>query len=163
MTQLSVIIVNYRTPALTLQALSSLAGELDPARHRAVVVDNDSRDGSAEAIEAVIATRGFRAWARVVRARENGGFSAGNNVGMRAEPAAFHLLMNSDAYVRPGAIAELLAAAEAHPRAGILSPRLEGPDGTPQVSCFRDRSPASELIEAAETGVVTGQIGRAHV
>src|SRR5690606_20261684 len=38
------------TPALTLQALSSLAGELDPARHRAVVVDNDSRDGSAEAI-----------------------------------------------------------------------------------------------------------------
>ena len=160
MTRLAVVIVNYRTPALAVEALASLATELDPARDRAVVVDNDSRDGSAQHLEREIESRGFQAWARVVRSPENGGFSAGNNVGMRAEPASFHLLLNSDAHVRPGAVAELLRAAEAHPEAGIVSPRLEWPDGTPQVSCFRDRSPISEVIEAAGTSVVTRLLGR---
>jgi GT2 family glycosyltransferase len=125
-----------------------------------VVVDNDSGDGSADHLEREIAARGFAGWARVIRAPCNGGFSAGNNLGMRAEPAAFYLLLNSDAYVRRGAIAELLHAAEAHPRAGIVSPRLEWPDGTPQVNCFRDRSPLSEVIEAAGTSVVTRLLGR---
>jgi GT2 family glycosyltransferase len=160
MTRLAVVIVNYRTPALSVDALASLATELDPARDRAVVVDNDSRDGSAQQLEREIESRGFHEWARVVRSPENGGFSAGNNVGIRAEPASFHLLLNSDAYVRPGAVAELLRAAETHPEAGIVSPRLEWPDGTPQVSCFRDRSPISEVIEAAGTSVVTRLLGR---
>lgn len=157
--ELTVVIVNYRTPDLTLDALQSLAGEIDPEQHAAVVVDNASGDGSAERIESGIAERGWT-WARVVRSASNGGFSAGNNAGMDAARARFYLLLNSDAYVRPGALAELLAAARAHPEAGIVAPRLEWPDGRAQISCFRYRSPASELIESAGTGLVTRLLAR---
>ena len=40
------------------------------------------------------------------------------------------------------------------------SPGVEWPDARPQISCFRFRSPASELIEAAGTGAVTRLLAR---
>ena len=42
-----------------------------------------------------------------------------------------------------------------YPSAGIISPRLEWPDETPQISCFRNRSPINELINSAQTGLIT--------
>ena len=71
--------------------------------------------------------------------------------------------MNSDTIVRPEAIATLLQTAESHPEAGIVSPRLEWPDGTPQESCFRYLSPMSELIGAAHTGPITAILKRFDV
>ena len=59
------------------------------------------------------------------RLRTEPGFSAGNNAGIdRAlELAAdWVLILNNDTVVAPDALRRLLAAAEAHPRAGILSP-----------------------------------------
>ena len=64
-------------------------------------------------------------------------------------------MLNSDTIVRPGAIQSLLDAMEANREAGFISPRLEYPDGTPQISCFRYHSPVSELIDAAATGPIT--------
>lgn len=159
MKRLNVVIINFRTPELAIDALASLEGEIDPAQDHAVVVDNASGDASADRIDAAIRERGYAAWASVLRSPVNGGFSAGNNLGIAHTQARYHLLLNSDAYVRPGAIGELLVAAEAQPDAGILSPRLEWPDGRPQTSCFRVRSPASELIESAGSGIVTRLLG----
>ena len=65
------------------------------------------------------------------------------------------LLLNSDTIVRPGALSAMIASAEARPEAGIVGPRLEWLDGTPQESCFRYLSPLSELIGAAQTGPIT--------
>ena len=161
--RVGVVSVNNRTPDLVLGALASLEGELDPARDRAVVVDNASGDGSPERIRGALASRGWEGWAQLVEAGGNLGFSAGNNRGIEAAPAAFHLLLNSDAYLRPGALARLLEEAAAHPEAGLLSPRLEWPDGRPQVSCFRDPTPTSELIDAAATGPVTRWLARRDV
>ena len=78
----------------------------------------------------------------------NGGFSAGNNLGMQRCEASLYLLMNSDTYPRPGAIAELLRAAEANPDYGMLGPRLEDEDGSVQVSAFRFHTPLSEVDQA---------------
>ncbi len=154
------VVVNYRTPDLALDALASLSGELDPRRDAAVVVDNASGDGSAEALRRGLRERGFGDWARLVEAEENAGFSAGNNLGMEQLGAEFHLLLNSDATLRPGCLGTLLDAAARHPDAALLSPRLEWPDGRPQVSCFRDPSPLGELVEAAATGPVTRLLAR---
>jgi len=160
--KLLVVILNYRTPALTVDCLASLAPEIAPDR-AVVVVDNASGDGSVEQIEAAIAENRWQDWACVVASPVNGGFSAGNNVGIQSAEAEFYLLLNSDTLVRPGALSTLLAAAEAQPEAGIVSPRLEWPDGEPQISCFRDRSPLTELIEAAATGPITKALGRFDV
>jgi len=161
--RVAVVIVNYRTPELTRGALASLVGEIDPLRDSAVVVDNASGDGSAERLEAWIAERGFEGWARVLRAPSNGGFAAGNNLGIRSIEADFYLLLNSDAQLRPGALASLLAAAEARPDVGLLGPRLEDEEGALQMSCFRFHSPLSELIQAAATGPLTRLLRRFDV
>jgi GT2 family glycosyltransferase len=152
---LCVVILNYRRASMTLEALGSLEGDLAGRADRcAVVVDNASDDGSADALERQIEERGWSGWARVVRSPVNGGFAAGNNLGVRAVDAAAYLLLNSDARVRPGAVDELLRARDEHPAAGMIGPRLEDPDGTPQQSCFRYRTPISEMLEAAGTGIL---------
>lgn len=153
--RLAVVVLNYKTPGLVADCLATLESELDPARDAAIVVDNCSGDGSADEIERTIAQRGWGAWARLVRSPVNGGFSAGNNVGMRSAEAEFYLLLNSDTLVRPGAIGELLRAAAENPGAGLIGPRLEWPDLAPQNSCFRDKSVWSELIAGAQSGPIT--------
>jgi len=153
--RLAIIIINYRTPTLTIDCLNSLQYQLDRDQDRVIVVDNASGDGSVEQLDAAIRDRQWTTWVQLVASDVNGGFSAGNNLGIQAVIADAYLLLNSDTIVREGAIASLLQALEQHPQAGLISPRLEWPDGTPQISCFRYRSPVSELIQAAATGPIT--------
>jgi N-acetylglucosaminyl-diphospho-decaprenol L-rhamnosyltransferase len=154
--RLCIVIVNFRTPGLVLDALESLDGQLDPERDAVVVVDNGSGDDSADRIERALRTRSFGAFCRVERALHNRGYSAGTNIGIRAIEASYYLLLNADTCMRPGAIARLLAQMHAHPGVGIAGPRLEWPDGRPQVSCFRDLSPVSEFLAAAQTPALDG-------
>lgn len=153
--QLAVIILNYKTPKLVIDCLHSLEMQIDGDNQTVVIVDNNSEDSSVEQIEEAIATHHWQSWARVVASPVNGGFSAGNNVGIRAVEANAYLLLNSDTIVRPGAISALLSALEMYPDAGLISPRLEWPDETPQISCFRYHNPISEFIDAAATGPIT--------
>jgi N-acetylglucosaminyl-diphospho-decaprenol L-rhamnosyltransferase len=107
-------------------------------------------------------------WVTLLPLSENGGFAAGNNAGIHAalrevnDSQAFWLL-NSDTYVRRGALLELCKALDQHPQAGIVSPRLEWPDGTPQVSCFRRFRPSTELVKAAATSTITKIFRRGNV
>ena len=153
--KLCVIILNYRRAALTLSCLASLQPEMEGYDDRCVVcVDNASDDGSADAIANAISQNKWDHWARLVRSPINAGFAGGNNVGIRAVNAQFYLLLNSDARVTPGAIDELLQAIEQRADVGAIGPRLQGEDGQPQVSCFRYRSPLTEMLEAAGIGAL---------
>jgi len=131
--RLAIVILNYRTPGLVIDALASLVGQVDPAWGKVIVVDNNSGDGSVEKVQQAITENGWSAWAEVLPSPVNGGFSAGNNLGIKAVQADYYLLLNSDTIVRPGAISALLEAADAHPEVGLVSPRLEWPDATPQI------------------------------
>ena len=161
--RLAVIILNYRTPQLVIDCLASLEGQIDGVENCALVVDNCSGDDSAELIEQAITEHGWQTWAKVIIAPSNNGFSAGNNVGMQAVNATAYWLTNSDTIFRPNAVAELAHALMLHPKAGMISPRLEWPDGTPQISCFRAISPLSELLDSAKTGPLSKILNRYEV
>lgn len=153
---LSIVIVNYRTPKLTIDCLKSLASEIDGLPPtRVIVVDNHSEDDSVSLIKDAIALSSWEDWAFVIESEVNGGFSYGNNLGIKTVKAENYLLLNSDTIVRSGSIKILLEAINKYHRAGIVSPRLEWLDGEPQISCFRNRSPLNELINSAKTGVIT--------
>lgn len=159
---LSICIVNYKTPQLVIGCLASLLPELaDDAT--VIVADNGSQDGSIAEISSWLKGNDPAGKCRIIALPVNGGFSAGYNAAMKACAAEFYLLLNSDTVVRPGAIARLLDAAKRYPEAGLFGPRLEWPDGTPQISCFRDHSPFSELIGAAGTRHVTTLLRRFDV
>ena len=101
------------------------------------------------------------------RLRPNRGFAGGNNVILAPameveEPPRYLLLLNADTIVRPGALRALYDAMETRPEVGVLGPRLEWPDGTPQGSAFLDFTPLHEFIKAAGTGPVTRLFKRGH-
>jgi len=157
--RLLVVIINYKTPALTCDAVKSLAEQIDPACDKVVVVDNASQDDSVESINDFIDVNGWGDWVSVIESDLNGGFSAGNNLGMQSFDAQYYLLLNSDAYVHGNAVEGLRVAADSNPRVGIIGPRLEWPDGSQQVSCFYNLSPANSFLQGAKTGVFTKLFG----
>jgi len=161
--ELAAIIINFRTADLTIDCLGSLLPQLGD-RDCVVVVDNHSGDGSADAIEQWLREHDFAQRVKLIRSPGNGGFAAGNNIGIKAVDADFYLLLNSDTVVRPGALAALRKAAIVdYPNAGAVGARLEWPDGALQDSRFRDFSPLSELINAAATGPLTRLLKRYDV
>ena len=151
----AIVILNWRQPDLSIAAIASCEADANEMGDvKVVCVDNDSRDGSADTIEAAIHERGWSSWARVVRSPRNGGFSWGNNVGVKAVDAYSYLFLNSDAQLTPGCLAALRAGLDRDEHVGLVGPRIEHPDGTPQASCFRERTPFTEFLRAANTGVL---------
>ncbi|WP_295640438.1 glycosyltransferase family 2 protein [uncultured Methylibium sp.] len=155
-----VVIVNYRTGGLVVKSLRSLAVEVrDCPGTQVLVVDNCSDDDSADVIAAAIAAEGWSGWARLHRAPVNGGFSYGNNCGIRpamasgSPPHAFWLL-NPDTEVRPGALRVLVDFLDAHPRAGIAGSSFEEADGKLWPHAFRFPSIWSELASGLRLGFV---------
>ncbi len=151
---LTVIVLNYKTPDLVVDCLRSLDGQIDGQCQEVVVVDNCSGDDSVERIESAIDANGWSGWARVVASPVNGGFAAGNNVGIKASDAKRYMLLNSDTVVRAGAIAELMRTMDEMPDVSMVSPRLEWMDGEYQVSTFRYRTPITEMMYASRLGVI---------
>jgi N-acetylglucosaminyl-diphospho-decaprenol L-rhamnosyltransferase len=139
---LSVIIVSYNTREMTLECLQTLGAQL-PASLRAeiFVVDNGSADGSAAAVRA-----GFPA-VIVIENPANTGFGAANNLALRRAAGRYLLLLNSDAFPKPGAISALIDFLERNPGVGVAGPRLLYPDGSMQQSCYRFTTPASAWLE----------------
>jgi N-acetylglucosaminyl-diphospho-decaprenol L-rhamnosyltransferase len=151
--KLCVIILNYRRAGLTIDCLKTLQPQIEGRTDRCVVcIDNASDDGSVDAIDQAIEHNNWNVWLRCVRSPTNRGFAGGNNVGFQNVQADYYLLLNSDARMTPGAIDNLLNSIDRRPEVGAIGPRLQGEDGKPQVSCFRYRTPITEMLEAAGTG-----------
>lgn len=155
MLTLAIVIINYKTPVLVKAVLESLKTEIDVNSMQVIVVDNDSQDDSLNSLGIWVQENHAANWVKLIDAGHNTGFSGGNNIGIRSVKAKNYLLLNSDTIVRQGAISLLLEAAERDSAVGMVSPRLEWEDTTPQESCFRFHSPFSELIKSSSTSVIT--------
>lgn len=115
--------VNYRTAALVEECLESVRASSGELRLEIVVVDNDSRDGSAERL------RAGADGVAVISMSENRGFAAGVNAGFSHTSAEIVIVLNPDTEVRAGALQMLVQRLREHPRAGVVAPLLEGADG----------------------------------
>lgn len=128
---LSIIIVTWNVRELTLACLDSIErtkGELDL---EVIVVDNDSTDGTVEAIR--------RAYPEtVVVANEvNLGFPRANNQALRIARGRYILFLNPDTVVGPGTLEGCVEVLEGEPGIGMVGCRLIYPDGSVQYECAR--------------------------
>ena len=159
------IILNWRTAEMTLRAAEAAERAMAGLAGAITIVDNDSGDGSHEWLTAQ--TRD-RARIRVVQSGRNGGFGAGNNLGIRlglpggARPDFLYIL-NSDAFPAPDAIQRLRDHLLAHPEAGLAGSYIQGEDGGDHVTCFRFPSAASEFEGAARTGPISRLLAHRRV
>ncbi len=117
-------IVTWNTRDLTVQALRRLLDSDQGAELRVLVHDNGSTDGTADAVRELVPE------ADVVDCPDNLGFAAAVNRLFARSDASWFLMLNSDAWPEPGAVAALVAAAQRHPRAAVVAPRLDRPDGS---------------------------------
>ncbi len=114
MTQVDVVIVSYRSA-------ETLRGCVEPLVAmpgvRVTVVDNDSPDDS-------LATVADLDGVDAVSSGRNGGFGFGCNFGAARGSAPYLLFLNPDARIDAASLAALVAAIAAHPRCGLVAPRL---------------------------------------
>jgi GT2 family glycosyltransferase len=164
-----VILLNFRTAQMTLRAAEAALADM-PAGAELIIVDNASGDGSAEVLQRAVTVRGWGAGDRVrmIASQVNGGFGAGNNIGMRAGMSDgtspdFYYILNSDAFVDRGCIAALLSHLQAHPKAGFAGSHVRGDDDEPHCTAFRFPSIAGEFEGAARLGIISKMLRGAIV
>jgi GT2 family glycosyltransferase len=102
-----------------------------PERPPLVVVDDASRDGTADAVRARFPD------VRVVRLARSQGAGA-RNAGARALEAPYVAFSDDDSWWEPGSLARAAALLDAHPRLGLLAARvLVGPHERLDPTCAR--------------------------
>lgn len=145
MVKLLTIILNWRTPEMTIRAAETALQALDGISGALLIIDNDSGDGSFQTIRDRVQARGWDQGPQrvtVLQSGHNGGFGAGNNFGIRTglpdggQPDYIYIL-NSDAFPEPGAISALLNHLESHPADGIAGSRIYDPQGRLDRTAFR--------------------------
>ena len=113
----SIIIVNWNGCKHLPDCLDSLATQCRQD-FETIMVDNGSVDGSVELV------RKRYPWVRLVPLVENVGFAAGNNRGFAVARGTYLVTLNNDTQVEPDWMAQLIAAADAHPHAGMIGCRI---------------------------------------
>jgi GT2 family glycosyltransferase len=145
----SVIIVNWNTRDLLRDCIASI-GRQTSAAHEIIVVDNCSRDGSAEMVRAEFPE------VVLIANTDNRGFAAANNQGLKVAQGSHVLLLNPDTIILDHAIDTMLAWLAAHPAVGCVGCQvLEGP-GVIQQTSFAD--PGALNLAIVEFGLM--RLGR---
>ena len=124
---LSILIVNYKTPALVIDCLRTVYDQTGGIGFEVIVIDNDSADNSREL---VLAAYPDVKW---IQMGYNAGFARANNEGIRRSAGDSVLLLNSDTLVQDGAIEKCCREFATSPfvACGV---QLLNSDGTPQIS-----------------------------
>ena len=95
-TDLSVIVVSFNTREILRACLQRLFDVSEGVRLQVIVVDNASRDQSADMVAADFPE------ILLIRSNTNLGFAAANNLGFRQAVGQHVLLLNPDALLEPG-------------------------------------------------------------
>lgn len=129
---LSIIIVNFNTRAMTLECLRSIQAETRDLKYEIIVVDNDSADDSASAIKAEFSN------VRLIALSENVGFARANITGAKVACGKRLLLLNPDTVILDRAIDRLVAFANMKPSCRIWGGRtLYADRSLNPASCWR--------------------------
>lgn len=151
------IILNWRTPDMTLKSVESALKAMDGVDGAINVVDNDSQDGSYEKL-----CEATKDWPRVqvLQSGRNGGYGAGNNFGIQArlpngDVPDYVYVLNSDAFPEEAAIRELRDYLDTHPKVGFAGSYIYDDEVGVHTSTFRFPSIASEFEGAARTGPIS--------
>src|SRR5438105_7136669 len=118
---LSAVVVNYNARDYLLDCVRSLRAD---GVDEIVVADNDSHDGSVDALRAVDGA------VRVLSTGTNLGFGAAANRAFALASGDLVAVMNADVVVEPGTVKTLVEALERDPAMAAVGPRIENADGS---------------------------------
>ncbi|WP_268747035.1 glycosyltransferase family 2 protein [Methylotenera sp. N17] len=129
MVDVSIIFVSYNTAEMTKKAIDLVKQSKHQLNLEIFVVDNASRDGSAEMVAQIFPD------VTLITNAINVGFGRANNQVLPQYRGRYVLLLNTDAFVEADTIQKTVAFMDSHPTTGILGVKLLGRDGVLQPSC----------------------------
>ncbi|HLL60981.1 MAG TPA: glycosyltransferase family 2 protein, partial [Candidatus Nitrosocosmicus sp.] len=136
MIDLSIIIVSFNTKDLTVQCLKKLNESLEKEalRYEIIVVDNGSIDGSVNTIKNLkLKIKNFI----FIENKNNLGFGAANNVGLKRAQGKFILFLNSDVMIDKISWKNILEYMQNNPNIGALTTKVILSNGKLDMACHR--------------------------
>lgn len=140
MNDLGICIVTRSSREVIIDCLASVYEQTQGLSLDVIVVDNDSRDGTVDAIR-----EKFPA-VKLILNNENLGFSRAVNQGLKRLDAKYYVLLNPDAMVRDRALPKLIQFMQENPQAGICVPKVMNSDGSLQLQCRRGEARPGEVF-----------------
>jgi GT2 family glycosyltransferase len=127
----SVIILNYNTFALTSDCIQSVIHYSQGFEYEIVLLDNASTECDPSLFLARFPS------VTLIKSETNLGFAKGNNHAIDHGRGEFVLLLNSDTVLQDNAILKCLDYLRKHPKTGVVTTKLVFPDGRIQSNCQR--------------------------
>lgn len=121
MIDLSVIIVSYNAKDYLLNCLKSIDLNCE-----IIIVDNASSDKSADEIKKTFP------YVKIIENKENLGFAAANNQGIKESKGRYILLLNPDTKILDSALQKMISWMDFHPKAAVSTCQLLNEDGSIQ-------------------------------
>ena len=115
----SVIIVNYRTPDLVIDCVNSIYEMTTGIDYEIIVVDNNSGDDSINVLNTKLSDK-----ICLIEADTNLGFGKANNLGIQHSTGKYVFLLNSDTILINNAIKILYEYMELHAEVGVAGGNL---------------------------------------
>lgn len=125
---ISIIIVNYKTPLITLACLESIEKHCRREDYEIILVDNSSTEADAEMFKA----REMAGRLKLIVNRENRGFGAANNQAAGAAYGELLFFLNNDTVVKKDILPAIKESFAEEKSLGVLSPRLFLSDSSAQ-------------------------------
>jgi hypothetical protein len=139
--ELSVIIINYNTFALTHKCIETVYRFTKNIDFEIILVDNASTECDADLFK-----QNFPS-ITLIKSAVNLGFAGGNNLGIEKATGAYILLLNSDIELTENSIKRCLDVLKADKTLGVVSPMLVYPDGKIQHIANKFPSLKYEIVE----------------
>lgn len=137
----SIFIISFNTCQRLRECLQTLlVATADAPSFEVIVVDNASRDGSADRVSSEFPQ------VKLLRSQTNLGFGNANNLALQHAVGRYVVLLNSDALLKPQILAQAVAAMEANSQVGMAGGKLTAPDGGWQPSARRFPSLLDEFL-----------------
>jgi N-acetylglucosaminyl-diphospho-decaprenol L-rhamnosyltransferase len=142
--EVSYCVVNTSRRELLMRCLEAIGRERDslPFATEVLVLDNGSRDGSAQAAQA------HRAVDETIALEQRRGKALNDSELLRRARGRYALLLNEDSELEPGATLALWQALQENATAACAGARLLRPDGSGQASAWRFPTPLTALAGA---------------
>jgi N-acetylglucosaminyl-diphospho-decaprenol L-rhamnosyltransferase len=124
---LSAIVLNYRSPQLTVKCVQALRAQTIADKIEILVVDNHSQDDSIGVLRNRL--KGM-ANVQILENHANTGYGAGNHFAADRARGEYLLIINPDNMLLPDAAETLIRALQNDPTIGMVAPQLVHEDGT---------------------------------
>jgi GT2 family glycosyltransferase len=123
MLDLSIVIINYKTRDLTSECIKSVLKHTKKIKYEIILIDNDSQDDSVESIKKILGSQHT-----IISNKQNLGFAAANNQGLKVAKGKYILFLNSDTLILDNSLDKMIDWMDKNPDVAVSTCKLLNAD-----------------------------------